>query len=210
MEMIDLWYVNVDFVSDEGHNNLLKLLPSFIRQDIIRYKFLKDQKLKLFARLLIARYYHEDIKDFDWTEWKTDQKGKPYLTQGRYFNITHSGDYVLVAFSKDEIGVDLEKIKEIDVESFLGFLHIDEKTHLQSNPDKESFYEVWTRKEAFLKAQGIGIVKGLNNENCLNSLVEKERKWFIQSLTFDKEYKLAICTTIENAAVKIQDVIDWH
>jgi 4'-phosphopantetheinyl transferase len=196
--VLDLWYINIGLVSQELYYNLLKLLPVYIQQDILRYKFLKDQKLKLFAKLLICKYHQEKFAKFDWSNWKNDLNGKPFLIDGMHFNIAHSGDYVLVAFSDRMIGIDLEKNVKINVDLFLDFLHVNEKEYiLKSNTKQDAFYEVWTRKEAYLKSIGVGLKNGLNNENCLNTIIIKNNvKWFIYSLPLIDNYKIAICTSL--------------
>ena len=43
------------------------------------------------------------------------ENGKPYLKNGgMYFNISHSGDYVVLATADSEVGVDIEKIVSAD------------------------------------------------------------------------------------------------
>jgi 4'-phosphopantetheinyl transferase len=94
-------------------------------------------------------------------------KGKPYIkhedtTGGLTFNLSHSGDLMLVAISsRREIGVDLEAIRE-ELE-FRGmaerYFSKDEKAELFSLPEEEqleAFYRCWTRKEAYLKGCGSG------------------------------------------------------
>ncbi|WMJ80657.1 hypothetical protein RBU49_17930 [Clostridium sp. MB40-C1] len=42
--------------------------------------------------------------------------GKPYVEKIKnfHFNISHSGEYVAVAISKQKVGIDIEKVKNID------------------------------------------------------------------------------------------------
>ena len=57
---------------------------------------------------------------------KYDQNGAPYLIDGRYLSITHSGNFAAVAISDKKVGIDLEfyreKIKKIGPR----FLNIEE------------------------------------------------------------------------------------
>ena len=90
--------------------------------------------------------------------------GKPILQKDianqLHFNISHSEDYVLIAFSKDTIGVDIEHLvaafpyEELITEVFSPA----EIDHIkQSARPDTSFYLYWTRKEAFLKNIGRGL-----------------------------------------------------
>ena len=54
----------------------------------------------------LSRYYK--VKDFRVFYTKN---GKPYLNNDIYISISHSDNLVVVAFSKEEIGIDLESIK---------------------------------------------------------------------------------------------------
>ena len=43
--------------------------------------------------------------------------GKPYFEKGPFFNISHSGRYVVMAVASSEIGVDIEENKARDLSS---------------------------------------------------------------------------------------------
>jgi 4'-phosphopantetheinyl transferase len=98
--------------------------------------------------------------------------GKPYLANpilaGRKrfeFNVAHSGDCVLVAWTEGRaVGVDVEaleryrsdRIKDISATAF----STAERVALSAaKPDEviTTFYRIWVRKEAILKAEGCGI-----------------------------------------------------
>lgn len=204
--MIDLWYINVEHVNQELFEELLKTLPNNIKSNITSYLFLKDKKLKLFARLLVADYFQKRFGAFEWGFWEIANSGKPFITNGAYFNISHSENYVVVAFSGKEVGCDIEKVGKINVYSLAHLLHPEEQKYISMSTDKHiSFYTVWTRKEAFLKAIGKGIINGLSNENCIEEMVSLNERWFIYSL-FIEGYKLAVCTPIENASIEIREL----
>jgi 4'-phosphopantetheinyl transferase len=91
--------------------------------------------------------------------------GKPMLRpngkEGPQFNLSHSGERVLLAFSEDTLGVDLEEHRG-DVE-FLDvakrFFSPDEAAYLREQPEPErahTFFRFWSAKEAYLKALGTG------------------------------------------------------
>ncbi|UMY18777.1 4'-phosphopantetheinyl transferase superfamily protein [Methylobacterium organophilum] len=100
-----------------------------------------------------------------------DVNGKPDLAppwQGRLqFNLTHSGSHALIAVSPSHrIGVDVEGIRPIpDLAEFAcRILSVSEREVFRRLPEsakEDAFYGAWTRKEAVLKALGIGIGFGL-------------------------------------------------
>lgn len=84
--------------------------------------------------------------------------GKPYLAGSRvYFNMSDSGDVALYAVTLDaEIGVDVERIRAIDGANISRrFLPEPEAAAVLADP--ESFFRVWTRREAYLKCIGVGL-----------------------------------------------------
>jgi 4'-phosphopantetheinyl transferase len=101
-----------------------------------------------------------------------DPLGKPSLANaGRrppYFNLSHSRELALVAVTRcGAIGVDVESVREMVTREQLAerFFHPHEIATLQRLPAGEraaSFFNAWTRKEAFLKATGKGIGFGID------------------------------------------------
>lgn len=101
--------------------------------------------------------------------------GKPRLVQPSgsppiYFNLSHSADRMLMAVSSSyPIGVDLELVQSLpDLDSMLERCLGDEeaaefRTRVPPERRLEGFYRVWTRKEALLKAVGLGLSAGLRN-----------------------------------------------
>lgn len=82
------------------------------------------------------------------------------------FNISHSENKILIAVSDNEIGVDIEKIKpefahKDVVEKY--FTANEKKAILNAEKPHEVFYKLWTRKEAILKATGMGIAADLRS-----------------------------------------------
>lgn len=95
--------------------------------------------------------------------------GKPALVgeegaAGVRFNITHSGDLLLVAVCRGrEVGVDVEEVRpDTDFPAIAGrYFSPAENAVLLSLPPAEqaaAFYRCWTRKEAYLKGRGSGFL----------------------------------------------------
>jgi 4'-phosphopantetheinyl transferase len=99
--------------------------------------------------------------------------GKPALAEnfagaGIHFNLAHSEDLGLVAVTRvDRIGVDVEGVRPVkDVEYLVArFFSERENETFKKVPDNEkpaAFFNLWTRKEALLKATGEGITRSLS------------------------------------------------
>jgi len=96
------------------------------------------------------------------------RNGKPMLEGGRghvEFNLAHSGgDAVIALADRAAVGVDIELHRPIsDVESLARLVFSDvERRELKLAPDPVSaFLNGWTRKEAYVKALGIGLTAPL-------------------------------------------------
>ncbi len=93
------------------------------------------------------------------------QYGKPAFADEKNlkFNISHSGDMIVLGFVKDiEIGVDVEKVKnDFDVmdiaNNFFSPKEIASLTALPKDIQSLAFYCCWTRKESIIKAEGSGL-----------------------------------------------------
>lgn len=91
--------------------------------------------------------------------------GKPVITQGLQFNVSHSGDLILMAISDEcAVGVDIERKREVQrVDALLRrWLSAEEQTeyaslHHGGASASEAFLRLWSLKEARLKALGVGI-----------------------------------------------------
>ena len=79
------------------------------------------------------------------------------------FNLSHSGDQAVLAFCRNsEIGIDLESIQtEFGGEEIAArYFSAPELAELRALPEAvkpEGFFLCWTRKEAYLKARGLGL-----------------------------------------------------
>ena len=100
----------------------------------------------------------------------TAKHGKPVLQNdpSLHFNKTHSGGLALYAFTRDcKIGIDVEELREIDEADQLAARYFApaERSALSSQGDarkkSECFTRFWTRKEAYLKATGTGLLAPL-------------------------------------------------
>lgn len=140
-----------------------------------RFRFDRDRLLFLTARgmlrILLGRYLKADPRSF---RFAAGEFGKPMLAESAgisagamEFNVAHSGTRVLLGFAHRPVGVDVE-LAESDRE-FLSiarrYFSPREQQELRALPPEltaRGFYNAWSRKEAFLKATGIGLSQNLD------------------------------------------------
>lgn len=157
--MIVVYYT---VISEVYHEQLLKKhLPKYstdFREKINNYKRLQDAQSSLLGRLLLSNAtmsFTNNVDNIKYTDYQ-----KPYFENLPYkFNISHSGEVVICAFSnKYELGIDIEEIKDIELDVFKDQMTENEwKAVMQAEAQKEAFYEYWTKKEAVIKAHGKGL-----------------------------------------------------
>lgn len=132
------------------------------------------------------------------------EKGKPYFQNlPFFFNLSHSGDYVLCALSEQEIGVDIQQqVKSRDTRIADRFFSESEKELIAGCSTEEErqscFYRLWTRKEAYGKLTGEGIAAALKKD-----FSDLQAEWMqeisFEEMDFPEGYKIAVCRYTESA-----------
>jgi 4'-phosphopantetheinyl transferase len=108
--------------------------------------------------------------------------GKPLLARpegsGLHFNVSHSHGLALFAFGVGlEVGVDVEALRPQEghrdlARRFFSAAEAEALCALPPGQSEEAFFNAWTRKEAFLKATGLGL--GYGSERVEVSLLPGE------------------------------------
>ena len=134
--------------------------------------------------------------------------GKPYVKDRKdfYYNLSHSGDCVVLAYGNSEIGVDVQRhsagtdMRVIADHCFSP----DEREYLMQDGEctEERFYEIWTGKESYLKCVGKGLYGDVRN---LSVLKQKSEILFFPHLPKDG-YSLSLCTKDTEYIFELSDV----
>lgn len=184
-----------------------KLLSYLSEEEIIKSKDYKSEIAKInylvsraILNLSLKGLLEKGINDLI---VKRDKNNKPYLenTIGLKFNISHTEGLVLLAISKREVGIDVEKINfKFEFKDILeNCFTRDEIINIDNNII--SFYRYWTAKEAYLKCDGIGLIRNLKEieiisfENEFIKINDSKRNTIsrLKSLNHDDKYVGAIC-----------------
>lgn len=153
---------------------LLSMLSPQRQAACMRYRFQADRNRCLYSALLL-RLLLCNLFQIEWHSllFEKSRYGKPYLLfhNDIQFNISHTAGAILCATSKYAIGADTEVFGQIHPELIQYCFHPEEKNYLFSSHECQQihkFYEIWTRKEAFLKCQGTGLAENLSEQNTLH------------------------------------------
>ena len=159
--------------------------------------------------------------------FKAGPYGKPWLAppyEALSFNLAHSGALALLAVTRcREIGVDIEEYRALNDADRIAeqFFSAAEVAALRALPEAErqpAFFRCWARKEAFVKALGLGLAAPLDafdvslgpDEPC--RLLASRRasddllRWWLTSLDVGPGYAAAL--VVENRPP--DDKPDWH
>lgn len=138
--------------------NIVKNLPKDRYEKYLAFKKEEDKRACVVSYQLIREYISSD-------EILKNEFGKPYIKNAQYFNISHSGEYVILVKNDTPIGCDIEKFAEIKVEEIAKYsFHEKELKYLKNkNYDLKTFYRLWTIKESYLKMLGVGLSEALNS-----------------------------------------------
>lgn len=135
-------------------------MPLDFQQRILKYRKWENVQASIIGRLLLDNL----IKTFDSRlgieQLVYNSNQKPYFKNNQiFFNISHTEDIVVcVATDINEIGIDIEKLQNININNFKNFLTGREwKTLMSSQNAMYSFISLWTQKEAVIKATGCGL-----------------------------------------------------
>lgn len=170
-----------------------------------RMVFKKDKKLSLGAGALLEYVLSaHGVTDLTFT---TEHNKKPRLANedGIKFNISHSGTKVICAVSDNDIGCDVEKITDIDMEIAKRFFFAEEYKALMKCADRaernDLFFRYWTLKESFMKATGLGFRLSLDDfcilldgdDISVRHTVDS-RKYFFREFFLNDGYRYAVCS----------------
>ena len=116
-------------------------------------------------RILLGRYFQADPAEISliYQPHGKPELGPPWNGRGVEFNLSHSGEVALFAFTRGRpIGVDVEAIRPMPNAAALleRFFSADEIAQWRQAPRERQelvFFQGWTRKEAWLKAVGSGL-----------------------------------------------------
>lgn len=160
---VDIYWVQIGHTTSTHVERHLPILDDEERETYNRYRvdFKKVEFLvgRMLAKTRIAAKLHSSARDIVFVK---NSYGKPFVIGGDVsFNLSHTTAMVACAVSdQPTLGLDVELIREQDLD-IMGNVFSPQEQHaikIQETPHatNETFYRIWTRKEAFVKALGYG------------------------------------------------------
>ena len=183
--------------SPEKLDMMLMLMPESLHHRILAYKGWQNRQSRILSKWLLLRLIDhfklvQTLSDIKYTEFN-----KPYFSSFN-FSTAHSSDLVICAGCLDsEIGLDIEQIKPIHLEDYQEQLTKNEWAFIQNSGDPEyTFYQIWTKKEALLKAIGRGIdIDFASLDVCGETIHYDGKSYFFYPLSIENNYVAFLATS---------------
>lgn len=163
---VHLYFISLDLSADR-----LEKLASLLSEDEInranRYHFPAHKRRFLVARGCLREILGSYLAiNPEKVEFIYSERGKPSINSQLQFNLSHSEEMAVCGLTlTSRIGVDLEKMRAMKDLNNLTKRFFCAKEHelIEKSAEKEKlFFQLWTAKEAYLKALGTGISGGLD------------------------------------------------
>ena len=133
------------------------------RERIGRFSQFMDAQPSLLADVLIRLHIRDTLGlPNESIVFDTNAHGKPFLRDHSAFqyNLSHSGGYVACVIGGTPVGIDIETVRPMNLEIIDRFFTKDERQYIQNRPVEKkiiAFFEIWTKKEAYVKYRGTGL-----------------------------------------------------
>lgn len=173
-----------------------KIKAALFHHESDRYKFIIG---KAVLRMVLAGYLNMPPQSLKFT---LGMSRKPVLKIANdtpfHFNVSHSGNYMLIAVSDTPVGVDVEHYETgLNIREVMEIALSEQELRFmqkQLAPQK-AFFKLWTRKEALLKATSIGLNNDIKYIPCLNGkhsvspmLINNCQDWCVSNFHVDKQH----------------------
>jgi len=218
---IDIWLTDERQITDPG---VLDTYAGFLSQDEARrhqrFVFNQHQHQFLVARALVRSVLAQYVGEIDpaAVAFQLTDLGKPELTNdvGLQFNLSHTpGLIALAVMKKHPLGIDVEHLsRQSDIvrlaDRYFSRLEYQGLKALPVSEWNNRFYDLWTLKEAYLKACGTGLRTPLDafsfrledkriGIEFTPHLADDPQTWHFRQLAVEGGFRLSL-------AVKAEDV----
>jgi len=225
---IHVWMVH-PAVDHSALSSCLQVLSPSEKAKAARFRFEEDRGRFIVGRAVLRKLSSQYMGcKTNEVRFGYNQFGKPYYENSTLlkFNLSHSNKLAVIGFSSNlEIGIDIEKVNsDYDFSDIVQTVFSRNELLMLNKLDPADriarFYELWTRKEAFIKGAGYGLSFpiSLMKISVLSDLVETVgsdasagskimQSWSISSFATSPSYRAAVAL---NGKIKGVTVSTWN
>lgn len=213
---VHLWRIDLASVAS-AEERWKEFLIGEERSRAARFHFSRDRQhftaTRALLRIVLGGYANSNPSKL---RLEYAANGKPFLLRPAVeepveFNVSHSGEIAMLAFARGRaLGVDVEYLRDnFDHEAIAHrFFSDQEQRQLAALPRAErhqGFFRCWTRKEAYIKAEGVGLSLPLHQFDVslkpgeTNALLAtrpdgtEASRWSLQEISAAPGYVAALC-----------------
>lgn len=215
---IHVWSADLTMATLQNEN-ALSLLSDDERERAFRFRFQKHQRRYIAARSALRQILSTYLKIapqeivFGYAEHQ-----KPFLQFPRQtpiqFNLAHSHELAVYAITMHHpVGIDVEKIKTTEYKELSKrFFSKKENDYLQKLSGEEqalTFFRIWSRKEAVIKAIGKGLSIPLSSftvagNDVSETLLLEDSQWSLVPIALNSDYACALASNQEIKKITLQ------
>ena len=190
-----IWLLEIPTgVSEAELQGLLPLLDPERRRKLSEFRAEGSRVESMLAGALL-RYAYEKEYGGIMPEILLGEHGKPRfaVSDAPRFNLSHCRKAICCALSGFSVGVDVQPLHRYDGK-FRRILSEEERAWIEAADSDHRFTELWTRKEAYGKALGVGLGYALSNTALFGGFSQGTdyQDWKIRTVPKDG-YFLSVC-----------------
>lgn len=223
-DAVQVWRISVVQPQDVIEE-WLHAIPTEEQSVCLRYRQPVDRSRAIagrwWRRRLLSQVLGREPNELGFSQ---TEAGKPHVASPEtghslQFNVSHSGDWVLLALNRvGPVGVDVERHRALDyhelAKSCFSAEELSTWSRLATRDQATVFYGIWTRKEAYLKALGMGLGKSLQ-EFSVHPTAEQgplpirddcpcgEKRWTLWPLPMDSSHSAALVVAGEIRTIQL-------
>lgn len=196
MEIVKLLIIDTEFAF-RHKKALLEMANDQQKEKALKFKNEVDQVRSLASSYLINSLSKEPLLFND--------MGKPFYENGPYFNVSHSGRFIMMAVSNKEIGVDIEENTNKDMSALIRIFNEAEAKMIKEHAD---FYYLWCAKESLIKCIGSSIskVKEIPSLPFNGVKTFKGKDYYSKTFVYDKHIVSITRESNEEFEVKMERI----
>jgi 4'-phosphopantetheinyl transferase len=165
--MSELYALNIADL-DESHLSLLKSNVSDQRRNRVETLYNSEKAKQQLASESLIRMVVRKEMGMKEIGFGTCPHGKPFIVglPNFYYNLSHSGEWVVCATDRAPIGIDIEMVRPVNIDLARLYFSTAEYRSLigKTEPEKNRlFFDLWTLKESYIKAKGGGLTIPLDS-----------------------------------------------
>ena len=204
MNPVNIYYIKYrEKLEENTFKEFLVLLPAFLQAEIKAYKHWESAQASLLGKMLLLYGMKKMQLDFSLDDIIVGYKDRPYIHKDFDFNISHSGEFVMVAISKGaKVGIDIEKHRKLEVALFRKYFNDHEWNRIEQAADPlRAFFELWAIKESAIKCDGRGVE--VLSQTHIHSNVTKRivicdaKEFYFQLIQLAAHYACSVCSDKE-------------